>query len=406
MNKYIIVTNHLQYDTIFYEKGDKMKKKLSILISVLVILIIGFIWVDEQLDLGIVHRVEVALDNEAPSIETNSLREKYLLNEDYILDVSCTDNVDYSCQVTIVGVFDLTEEGAFEVKLVATDKKGNVSEYIYQYQVVTNAASLNIPNGYYDGIDGLLGEALKAMLNSIINDHQEYPYTHNTQTDLWDILRHADEDPNNPDHIIGIYTGLSIAKDCQDTINPPAFCEIEAYGEMKLVEWNREHVWSKSRGDFSDENHTAHNDAHHLVAAERVMNSIKNNRFFEDCHDGDDDNIVDRGYGNFTCNLWSFEPRDEVKGDIARMIFYMVVRYEDASFDLEVINDPEQYRDTNLPYYGDIDDLLRWHILDPVSEDEVRRNDIIFSYQGNRNPFIDLPELVALIWGSPEDYSE
>jgi endonuclease I len=173
---------------------------------------------------------------------------------------------------------------------------------------------------------------------------------------------------------------------------------MEAYGESKIVEWNREHIWSKSRGDFSDDDMTAHNDAHHLVAAERVMNSTKNNRFFEDCHDGDDDNIEDRLYGNFTCNIWEFEPRDDVKGDVARMIFYMAVRYEDVSLDLEVVDDPTEDKDLKLPVYGDLDDLIRWHLEDPVSEAEARRNDIIYAYQGNRNPFIDNPEFVEMIW--------
>lgn len=146
-------------------------------------------------------------------------------------------------------------------------------------------------------------------------------------------------------------------------------------------------------------------DAHHLVAAERVMNSIKNNRFFEDCRDGDDTSLQDRDYGNFTCNIWEFEPRDEMKGDVARMIFYMAVRYESSELDLEVVNDPDQNKSSKLPVYGDIDDLLRWHLEDPVGEKEILRNQVIFNYQENRNPFIDLPDLVALIWGSPEDYN-
>jgi len=143
-----------------------------------------------------------------------------------------------------------------------------------------------------------------------------------------------------------------------------------------------------------------------LVAAERRMNSLKNNRHFEDCNDGDDTNIVERGYGNFTCNDWEFEPRDEVKGDVARMIFYMAVRYEGEigdMVDLEVVNDPDSSKESKLPVYGDLNDLLRWHIEDPVSEWEINRNQVIFTYQGNRNPFIDDPDLVFLVFGTPTD---
>ena len=118
--------------------------------------------------------------------------------------------------------------------------------------------------------------------------------------------------------------------------------------------------------------------------------------------------VVDRGYGNYTCNDWEFEPRDDVKGDVARMIFYMAVRYEgegDDMVDLEIVDDPDSTKSSKLPIYGDIDDLLRWHEEDPVSQWEIERNETIYQYQGNRNPFIDLPELVELIWGRSEDYN-
>jgi endonuclease I len=189
---------------------------------------------------------------------------------------------------------------------------------------------------------------------------------------------------------------------------------MEVEGEIEIIEWNREHVWSKSRGDFEIKEGTttvlamgAHTDLHHLVPEERTMNSIKNNRMFEDCNDGDDTNVEHVGYGNYTCNDWDFEPRDEVKGDVARMLFYMAVRYEGEEgdmVDLELINNPDSDRLSKLPLYGDLDDLLRWHEEDPVSEREILRNQLIYTYQNNRNPFVDIPDLVPLIWGRPEDY--
>ncbi|MGE4571822.1 MAG: endonuclease I family protein [Candidatus Izemoplasmatales bacterium] len=385
-----------------------MKKKLTMIISIIVFIIAVFIYLDSSFELGLVDKIERQFDTQAPEIKTDNLRAKYLLNENFNLDVECIDNLDDACEVIIIGDFSTQEEGNFQVELIATDNKGNSSSFIYEYAVVKNAdGSMYIPLGYYDGIDNLEGEALKEFLNEITKNHRVYPYT-DDQTDVWDILRAADQDPNNENNVIGFYTGLSIPKDCQDTNNPPSFCQIDAYGESKIVEWNREHIWSKSRG-FPTETYDAYTDAHHLVAAERVMNSIKNNRFFEDCHDGDDIDIEDRGYDNYTCNVWDFEPRDEIKGDVARMIFYMVIRYEDETLDLEIVNDPMSLlddRNDDDPIYGDIDDLLRWHIEDPVSEKEILRNELIFSYQGNRNPFIDLPSLVELIWGSHDEYQE
>lgn len=383
-----------------------MKKKLTAIITVVVLLVAGFIYIDNTLELGLVHKIELMFDSEGPTIDTSQLRQRYLLDDDSPLDVTCTDNLDDTCEVNIIGDFVRDTLGTFTISLQASDASGNISEFEYTYQVVTNAdGSMYIPLGYYDGIEDLEGDALKEALNLIVKDHVEFPYS-STNTDVWDILREADEDPNNPDNIIGIYTGLSIPKDCQQGMNLEGVnCQIDVNGVMDDVDWNREHIWSKSRGDFSDDRDTAHNDAHHLVAAERTMNSTKNNRFFEDCSDGDDSNIVERLFGNYTCNIWEFEPRDEVKGDIARMIFYMAIRYEDAELDLEVINDPDESKDLKLPEYGDLDDLLRWHLEDPVSEKEILRNEVIYSYQENRNPFIDMPELVALIWGSSEDYN-
>ncbi len=389
-----------------YVKGsDLMQKKIKLIIIIIGIVIGGFIAIDSYFELGIMAAITKVDDQEGPVIDTEGLQNKYLIDSEYVLEVTCNDNVDDVCIVETIGTFDTSILGLQTITLKAVDNAGNKSTYLYTYEIVENVdGSMYIPLGYYNSITSLEGEALKTALNLIISDHTEFPYT-STSTDLWDILREADENPASTESILGFYTGLSIQKDCQDTTYPPDYCLIEAYEETKIVEWNREHIWSKSRGDFSDAADLgAHTDAHHLVAVERVMNSIKNNRFFEDCHDGDDTNIVDRGYGNYTCNVWEFEPRDEVKGDVARMIFYMSVRYEDSSLDLEVINDPEEDKSLKLPVYGDIDDLLRWHLEDPVNEKEILRNQVIYTYQGNRNPFIDRPELVELIWGTSDDY--
>jgi endonuclease I len=385
-----------------------MKKKLTTFITILLLLIAGFIYIDNALELGIVQKIERQFDNQGPSIQTEDLRAAYLIDSDIDLsNISCEDNVDDTCDVSVIGEIINDEEGTYQVTLYARDQQGNETSYIYEYQIVSHAVG-NIPAGYYDGIEGLEGEALKTFLHELIDDHTVYPYT-DDDTDVWDILRAADEDPNNSSNVLTFYTGISIPKDCQDgQDNPDGFCQVEAYGELTDVSWNREHIWSKSRG-FPTESYDAYTDAHHLVAVEKTMNSTKNNRFFETCDDGDDSNIEARDYGNYTCNLRDFEPRDEIKGDVARMIFYMSVRYEDE-VDLEIIDDPMDYliglgEDiySDLPIYGDIDDLLRWHEEDPISEAEARRNDVIYSYQGNRNPFIDYPDLVQLIWGSSDN---
>jgi endonuclease I len=94
----------------------------------------------------------------------------------------------------------------------------------------------------------------------------------------------------------------------------------------------------------------------------------------------------------------SFEPRPAVKGDVARMIFYMAVRYEgtDGFPNLELNN---SVNNGTAPYHGKLSVLKAWSQEDPPDAFEKRRNDVIFdSYQRNRNPFIDHPEWVAAIW--------
>ena len=133
---------------------------------------------------------------------------------------------------------------------------------------------------------------------------------------------------------------------------------------------------------------------------------VVNKEFIYECFS---ETIKDE-YGNFW-NSDYFEPRDEVKGDIARAVLYLVVRYDGdvcskCSLDLELVEgDSDKY--TNVlgkeGYLGDIITLIKWHYEDPVSEDEMARNEVICKYQGNRNPFIDHPEFV---YGLYEEYAK
>ena len=105
--------------------------------------------------------------------------------------------------------------------------------------------------------------------------------------------------------------------------------------------------------------------------------------------------------GNIETSCYSssstFEPRDEVKGDIARIILYMDVRYEGGAGEpnLVVVDGLTTYP---YPQIGDKSTLLEWHVQDPPDAFEKRRNDVIFKWQGNRNPFIDYPEFVNYLY--------
>ncbi|MBK6266414.1 endonuclease [Marivirga sp. S37H4] len=242
-----------------------------------------------------------------------------------------------------------------------------------------------IPSGYYESTADLSGEALKSSLYQIIKGHTEYSYT-SSSTDVWDILKEADADPNDPTYVIGIYSGFKMLA-------------AEEYNSGQG--WNREHVWAKSRGDFGTST-GAGTDTHHLRAADISTNSARNNRNF-DYGDTQYEDMTG-GYSGMTDSYTSstnyvWEPRDAVKGDVARMIFYMATRYEgeNGEPDLEII---EEYLEASSkePFHSRLSVLLEWHEFDPVDENERNRNEIIFGYQRNRNPFIDHPEFVNQIW--------
>lgn len=225
----------------------------------------------------------------------------------------------------------------------------------------TNNGEWGEPQDYYSSISNQKGEALKAALNDIIDNHTELSYS-----GVWTALQKTDQDPNNPNNVILIYTGNSV--------NGP-----KTYDSGNG--WNREHVWAKSHGDFGTSKGPG-TDLHHLRPADIYENSSRSNKEFDD-----------------RTTSSTYEPRDEVKGDVARMIFYMATRYEGehGEVDLEVIeNVTDALRN---PTHGKLSTLLEWHKADPVDDWERRRNQVIYTeYQHNRNPFIDHPEWVSAIW--------
>lgn len=239
------------------------------------------------------------------------------------------------------------------------------------------------PVDYYSTTTGLEGDQLKSELNKIIRDHNEYSYD-----DVWEILKVTDVDFSNPSNVIGLYSGFSMDADLQ--------------WDWRRG-WSREHVWAKTRGDFGISK-GAGTDVHHIRAEDVSTNSARNNRSFDECNIPyiDKKGNYNGETGSFTSSYSEFvwEPRDEVKGDVARMIFYMVVRYEGENDepDLELTEDTPN-RNSKLPFHGKKSVLIQWHEEDPVDDIERYRNHVIYEYyQKNRNPFIDNPEFVSRIW--------
>lgn len=242
---------------------------------------------------------------------------------------------------------------------------------------------------YYNNAKGLRNDSLKTALHQIIDNHIEFSYT-SSSTDVWDILKVTDQDTVDPTHVILIYSGRSVD-------GPQEYNGGNG--------WTREHVWAKSRGDFGTSKGPG-TDVHHLRPCDNSVNSTRNNRNFDTCQTCSP--VIDNGFntGSFVdTDLWTFEPPDEVKGDVARMLFYMAVRYEgDAGEpDLE-LTDQLLSNTSKDPLQARLSTLMYWNAIDSVSDWERRRNDIIFDqFQQNRNPFIDHPELAEYLWGDKID---
>ncbi|MDR0363884.1 MAG: endonuclease [Bacteroidales bacterium] len=244
------------------------------------------------------------------------------------------------------------------------------------------------PVGYYNGVEGLYGEELKEKLNSIISEH--YYYNRNSlgaTSNVWFnnnnnaysnaklVFIESDADPEIPGNVIDLYRGESFDGNNYGSAN----------GTL-----NREHIWAKSHGAFP-ENSAMYCDYHNLRPSEAGINRKKSNLDF------DEGGVEFENSGcHYTSNSW--EPRDPVKGDVARIVFYMATRYLGASGEikLEVVNSLNTYPQ---PKHGKLDALYAWNGRDLPDEFELNRNEVLHKYQGNRNPYIDNPRWIEMIWG-------
>ncbi len=233
------------------------------------------------------------------------------------------------------------------------------------------------PAGYYDSLDNLADTALRQALQDIIAD----PTTVRAQTyaDVIAILKEADQNPANSNQVWLVYSEEGRPKlDFQTSSN-------------NTGKWNREHTYPRSRGGFfdieddkladgidvfwttkADSLRHGNSDAHALRAADASENSSRNNKHYGD-------------YVGPTGTLGSF------KGDVARSVLYMEIRYNG----LQVVNGFPSI----TGQLGDLATLLDWHRNDPPDDFEMNRNNIVYNWQFNRNPFIDQPLLVEYIWG-------
>ncbi|MCG8406401.1 MAG: endonuclease [Phycisphaerales bacterium] len=261
------------------------------------------------------------------------------------------------------------------------------------------------PAGYYDDVDSTDSDSMRDSVHGVIDDHTRFPYT-SSATDTWDILDDADEDPNNSSNVLDIYKNASYTKEGGGNSN-----------------YQREHSWPKSYGFPKDNSSNyPYTDCHHLFIANGSYNSSRSNRPYDTC-DGtcsEKTTEVNNGQGggsgtylgnsNWTASgIW--ETWIGRRGDVARAMFYMDVRYEGGTHggtsasepdliltdnDTLIVSDTSENK--SVAYMGMLSVLLDWHLDDPVDDVERDRNDVVYTHQGNRNPFIDHPEWVECIF--------
>lgn len=259
--------------------------------------------------------------------------------------------------------------------------------------LITISALAQAPAGYYSTATGT-GATLKSQLKAIITSgHQDHGYN-----GLWTGYQTTDRDYyyENDGSILDIYSERPTSADPYNfTYNTNQCGNYSNEGDC----YNREHIVPQS---LFDEASPMKNDIHFIRATDGKVNGIRSNYPFGMVGSASYTSQNGSKLGNSASAGYSgtvFEPIDEFKGDVARMIFYFVTRYETQ---LSGFSSGDMLGGSAYPglQTWELNQLLAWHDLDPVSPAEVGRNNASYAYQGNRNPYIDNPNYVNLVWGA------
>ena len=251
-----------------------------------------------------------------------------------------------------------------------------------------------IPTGYYDGTSGLTGAALKTKLSEIITNG------HNTKSydNLYNGYPTTDTDHyyDNDGSVLDIYSENPNGSDSYNYQHGVKKCgNYSSEGDC----YNREHVIPQS---FFNSASPMVSDIHFIRPTDGKVNGMRSNYPFGTVSSPSFTSKNGSKLGSSSSTGYTgtvFEPIDEFKGDIARMIFYFVTRYESK---LSTFTSGGMLGNTTYPglQTWELNVLLAWAAQDPVSPSEIERNNASYVYQGNRNPYIDHPEWVQAVWGT------
>ena len=256
-----------------------------------------------------------------------------------------------------------------------------------------------MPVGYYAEIDGKQDTALRTALATILNADSVKEFKYGSgRNKTWHIFYYTDR--NEADNsVVDMYSNNVRYFDTTNLFASVKGCDIE---HTLPNSW-----WGGKAG-----NATAYTDIHLLVPADFSANRSKSNMppgyvggkpKFDNgvMRNGIPATVGSIAYPKALSKV--FEPSDAYKGDFARMYFYTATRYESTAVakdikDAVLALDTASGKFDFLPWLVQV--LLEWHRLDPVSNKEMVRNNTVFEWQRNRNPYIDFPELVEYIWGN------
>ena len=305
-----------------------------------------------------------------------------------------------TASTTITLIDDLIDEGDevlkiqfldLEVPFVASNNLVEVRVVDNDFTIAQWGTPLNptndkvistAPIDYYSSLNNKSGQDLRDAIQAIIAD----PNTVRAQTyaDVLDILNEADQNPENSNEVWLMYT---------EEGRPKLDVQVSSDGSGK---WNREHTFPRSRAGYEsiEEDDIAdgidvfwptnadilrhgNSDAHGLRAVDAGENSSRGN-----LHYGPGE------YEGPTGNAGSF------KGDVARSVLFLELRYNG----LQIVNGYPSSEPKG--FLGDLTTLLSWHLNDPPDDFEMNRNNVVYEWQKNRNPLIDMPLLADYVWGN------
>lgn len=241
---------------------------------------------------------------------------------------------------------------------------------------------------YYTDIDGTKGgAALKTALYNLVKDHKQISYGSGTNN-TWGAF----------------YTTDAVIENGQRRVLDMYSNEKRYFGSKgsAVSGMNIEHSVAKSWWGGGKNN--AYCDLHHLNPSDQNANSRKSNYPLGELTSVSWDNgVTFVGKANIDGSSQNaYEPCDEYKGDFARVFMYMFTCYQDLTWEYTWMNYEKSTYPTLKPWAVKL--LLKWHKQDPVSEKEVNRNNAVYAVQGNRNPYVDYPQLADYVWGDSVSY--